>query len=96
MAYWFLFLLLQPGLSLKIRTFERSSGGEIAYDVIHESTLLPEIFTLVLFQPWFKGQPNGKEEQNYVVFEVRSKLWFDQHRSTSLPDYDQFNHTHTT
>ena len=48
MAYWFLFLLLQPGLSIKILTFEPSSGGEISYDVIHQATPLSQIFTLCL------------------------------------------------
>ena len=48
MAYWLLFLLLQPGLSIKILTFDLSSGGGISYDVIDQSTPLPQIFTLCL------------------------------------------------
>ena len=33
---------------MKILTFELSSGGQIAYDVIHKSTPLPQLFTLCL------------------------------------------------
>ena len=46
MVYWFFFLLLQPGLSIKILTFESSSSGEISYDFIQKSMPLPDIFTI--------------------------------------------------
>ena len=50
MAYWFILLLLQPGLSTKILTFEDSSEGDIAHDIIDRSTPLPDTFTLCLVQ----------------------------------------------
>ena len=46
MAKWFLFLLLHPGLSIKILTFDSSSYGGINHQIYDKSTPLPELFTL--------------------------------------------------
>ena len=42
----FLFLLLHPGLPIKVLKFEPSSHGGLAYETIDKSTPFPQIFTL--------------------------------------------------
>ena len=72
MTQWFLLLLLNPGLAIKILRFEPSSNGEIAYETIDMSTPFPEVFTLCSA---FKETVTYDGNSFFTIYGASGKPW---------------------
>ena len=72
MAYWFLLLFLQTGLSIKVLTFEKSLDGKIVHQIIHKPTPLPEIFTLC---STFKENLVYEYNSFFIIYGASGESW---------------------